>query len=52
MAKLFANSADPDQGQHSVASDLDVHCLPITLLGISRLKWVADEKIVLFENRA
>ena len=35
-----ANSVDPDQMQHSVASDLGLHCLPITLLGVSRLKWV------------
>ena len=40
MAKLFANSEDPDQTLHSVASDLDLHCLPITLLRVSRLQWV------------
>ena len=40
MARLFANSGDPDQMPHSAASDLDLHCLPITLLGVSRLKWV------------
>ena len=40
MAKLFANSEDPDQMPHSVASDLGLHCLPITLLGVSRLQWV------------
>ena len=33
MAKLFANSEDPDQTMCSVASDLGLHCLPITLLG-------------------
>ena len=32
MAKLFANSGDPDQMPHTVASDLGLHCLPITLL--------------------
>ena len=31
MAKLFANSGDPDLG---------LHCLPVTLLQISRLQWV------------
>ena len=31
MAELSANSGDPDLG---------LHCLPITLLGVSRLKWV------------
>ena len=40
MAKLFANSGDPDQTLHSVASDLGLHCLPDTLLGVSRLQWV------------
>ena len=39
-AKLFANSGDPDQMPHSVASDLGLHCLPITRLGVSRLQWV------------
>ena len=32
MAVLFANSGDPDQTPHSVASELGLHCLPITLL--------------------
>ena len=27
------NHVDPDQMPHSAASDLDLHCLPITLLG-------------------
>ena len=40
MAKLFANSEDPDQMPCSVASDLGLHCLPITLLRVSRLQWV------------
>ena len=40
MAKLFANSGDPDQTPHSVASDLGLHCLAITLWGVFRLKWV------------
>ena len=39
MAKLFANSEDPDQTPHSEASDLGLHFLPITLLGVSRLQW-------------
>ena len=37
VAKPFANCGDSDQMLHSVASDLDLHCLPITLLGVSRL---------------
>ena len=40
MAKLFANSGDPDQMLRSAASDLGLHCLPITRLRVSRLKWV------------
>ena len=40
MAKLFANSGDPDQMPCSTASDLGLHCLPITLLRVSRLQWV------------
>ena len=40
MANIFANSGDPDQMPHSVVSDLSLHCLPLTLLGVSRLKWI------------
>ena len=29
-AKLFANSGDPDQMQHSAAFDLGLHCLSVT----------------------
>ena len=35
MAKLFAISGDPD---HSVASDLGLHCSPVSVLWGSRLK--------------
>ena len=40
MAKLIANSGDPDKTLRSAASDLGLHCLPITLLRVSRLQWV------------
>ena len=40
MDELFANKGDPDQKLHSAASDLGLHCLPITLLRVSRLQWV------------
>ena len=40
MAKLFANSEDPDQMPRSAASGLGLHCLPITFLRVSRLLWV------------
>ena len=35
MVDLFANSGDPDETPHSEASDLGLHCLPVTLLGVS-----------------
>ena len=37
MAKLFANSGDASKMPHS---DLGLYYLPVTLLGISRLKRV------------
>ena len=40
MAKLFANSGDPDQMPRSAAFDLGLHCLLITLLRISQLQWI------------
>ena len=41
MAKLFANklNGDPYQMLHSAASELGVHCLPITLLGVCVVGW-------------
>ena len=42
MAKLFANNGDPDQTPGSAASDLGLHCLPITLLWVSRLQLVKE----------
>ena len=40
MVELFANSGDPDQMLYSTASDRGLHCLPVTLLWVSRLQWV------------
>ena len=40
MVALFANIGDPVQTPQSAASDLGLHCLPDTLLGVSRLQWV------------
>ena len=34
MVKLFASSEDPDQMPRSAASDLGLHCLPVTLLRV------------------
>ena len=52
MAIVFPNSGDPDQMLHSVVSDLALHCLPITLLGVFRLKWVnlIAESVLFFQN--
>ena len=33
---LLANNVDPDQMPHYVAYDLGLHCLPMTLLRVSR----------------
>ena len=35
---LFATNGDPDQPLPSAESDLGLHCLPITLLRVSRLQ--------------
>ena len=44
IPELNANCVDSDQMPHSVASDvasdLGVHCLPLTFLWDARLKWV------------
>ena len=35
-----AKSVDPDQMPHSVASDLGLHCLQMSILWDARHKWV------------
>ena len=42
MTKPFENSGDPDQTPRSAASELGLHCLPVTLLGVSRLQLVKE----------
>ena len=37
--ELFANSGDPAQMLHLAESDLGLHCMPVTLLRVSRLQW-------------
>ena len=37
---LNANSVDSDWTPHSAASDLSLHCLPMSLLWEARHKWV------------
>ena len=38
MVERFANSGDPDQTPRSAASELGLHSLPITRLGVSSLQ--------------
>ena len=40
MVEISASSGELDQILHSVASDLGLHYLPITLSGVSRLQLV------------
>ena len=44
MAELFANSGDSDETPHSAASDLGLHCLLVTRLGVSSLQEVKYNK--------
>ena len=36
MENLLAYNEDPNQVPHYVVSDLGLHCLPMTILGVSR----------------
>ena len=38
MVELFAKSGDPDQTQCTTASDLGLHCLPLTRLEVCVVK--------------
>ena len=40
ISVLNANSVDPDQMPRTVASDLSLHCLQMSLLWDPRHKWV------------
>ena len=46
MAEAFANSEDPDQTPRSAASDLGLHFLPVTLLGVSRIQRVKEKNLL------
>ena len=37
---LLANTVDPNQTPHYVASDLGLHCLPMTPIRVTRSEWV------------
>ena len=39
-SELNANSVDPDQTPRSAASDLGLHCLPMSYLWDAKHKWV------------
>ena len=43
IPELNANCVDPNQMLWSAASDLGLHCLQVTLLGVSRLKLVNEK---------
>ena len=43
---LLANNSDPDQMSHNVASDLGLHCMPMTHLPASSyLEWVKKKNV-------
>ena len=42
ISELNTNSVDSDQTPRSVASDLDLHCLPMSFLWDARLIWVSQ----------
>ena len=42
---LLANTVDPDHTPHYLASDLGKHCLPMTLLLVSKFSFI-DNSIV------
>ena len=46
----YLQSVDPDQTPCSVASELGLHCLPITLLRVSRLQLVKKNSTRLARN--
>ena len=45
MPVVNANSVDPDQTPRSAASDLGLHCLPMSHLWDARYKWVNQVRI-------
>ena len=47
ISEFNANSVDPDQTPRSVASDLGLHCLPMSILWDARQKWVRPPVVYL-----
>ena len=50
MAELFANRGEPDKMPQDAASELHLHCLPVTLFGVYRLKWVNSAMMRVFST--
>ena len=50
MVEQYANSGDPDQMSCFVASDLGLHCLPITLLGCPDYNWIINMLLIALEE--
>ena len=46
MPVINANSVDPDQTPRSAASDLGLHCLPMSHLWDARNKWVNNQNFL------
>ena len=46
---FIANSVDPDQRMRSTASDLGLHCLPVSLLWDARHKCVKQKQFYVFK---
>ena len=47
MIELFAK-VETNQTPRSAASDLGLHCLPATLLGVSRLHWIVMHRLCMY----
>ena len=45
-SELNANSVDPNQTPRSVAADLGLHCLPMSLLWDAGLKWFNNQHLL------
>ena len=59
VALILANSADPDEMQYNAAFQLDLHCLPKLLKGVSSIQRSTDSSkghhsyhILTFKSRA
>ena len=46
MGELCVNIGDLGQTPRSAASDLGLHCLPVTRLGVFSLQWIKRNSIL------